>query len=162
MNNRLILLAFSLIFVLFEPAAAQAEPKPWVFGWWPWHDDWTEYKKFNPYIEHPKLPQHEQWRTRPWEPSDWIKQRDNDAMNLIRGFYRTQIIYDQDVYRDVPVLVVGPNFYRLSGFDQQRVAETVDTAYAITKKRKNGMFILRDWHTRMPIGTFTRAGLHLQ
>lgn len=156
-RNLLILLAF-----LTLAAPAQADPKPWMFGWAANHDEWTHAKKFNPHLENGKHPHITQWADEDWYAQDWISQRNGDGMKLIRDFYTTEIIHDQDEEGGVPVLVVGPSFYRLSGFDKRRVVQTVDAVYGITRKNPNAVMLVRDWHTERAIGVYNEYGLQTQ
>ena len=83
-------------------------------------------------------------------------------MNVIRGFYTADIIRDQYVDDDVPVLEVGPGFYMLGGHDKRRVTELVDDVYGITSSKRFGMFMIYDWKTEKAIGAYTQYGLQLQ
>lgn len=154
-----LLLSLSLLPILLLCATnAQAEPKPWIFGWSPSH--W-ENLDFEPYIEPAKEPHNSQWNNSTWRPEDWIAQRDSE-LDLIRDFYSADIIRGQYLDNDVPVLIVGPGFYKLGGQDKRRVADTVDHVYDITDSDIFGMFLLNDWNTKKTIGAYTQYGLQLQ
>jgi hypothetical protein len=91
---------------------------------------------------------------------DWTSQKNGDE--LIKGFYNAEILHAQEMREgEVPVLVVGPNFYHLSGLDKRRVTQTVDTVYGVTASAENGSFMLKDWHTGNFIGAFDKNGLRL-
>ena len=62
----------------------------------------------------------------------------------------------------VPVLLVGPQFYHLGGFDKRRVITTLDTVYGITESGEHPVIILKDWHTKREIGLFSKDGLQLE
>lgn len=158
-RNALILFSFLAFFA--SASSVMAKPKPWPFSWGPGHDEWTAYKKYNPHLENGKHSHNTQWQGRDWYVEDWLSQS-RSGLTLINGFYRANILKDQDVDDDIPVLVVGPEFYRLSGYDKRRVAHTVDVVYGITRGKPNGTFILKDWHTKLPIGIYTEYGLQLQ
>lgn len=83
-------------------------------------------------------------------------------MELVQGFYRADIIREQNEKDGVPVLIVGPNFYRLSGYDQRRVTHIFDQAFGITHSKHNGVFTLQDWKTHCPVGLYTKHGLQIQ
>lgn len=138
---------------------ALAGPKPWYFGWWPSH--WRDLNFSKPYTEDGKTPHNSQWDRQDWEPQDWIAQR-KDAMTLIDGFYRAGILSGQYVKDDIPVLEVGPNFWRLGGQDRRRVAKTVDHVYQITAAKEFGLFHLVDGETGKVIGHYTKDGLQIQ
>lgn len=158
MHNLLILI---ILFCLM-PGLAQAQAKiGWPLGWFPSHTEWTDYKKFNPYLENGQHPHPEQWQKDDWRPQDWIQQR-KTGLDLIQGFYRADIIRDQDIVDNVPVVTVGPNFYHLGGQDKRRVIASINDVYGVTAQREDGTILLKDWHTRMEIGLFTKHGLTIQ
>lgn len=129
-----------------------------------WKDErptWQEYKKYHPYLENGKETQNQQWGEEDWYVQDWVAQSPND-MALVDGFFRSDILREQNIEAGVPVLVVGSNFYRLGGFDKRRVITTVDAVYGITQKGQNPTILLRDWKTKNQIGVFTKDGLQLE
>ena len=151
--------ALFLCAAIILPAAAKAEPKFLGIDWWPSH--W-ENLTFQPYLDDPKHPHNTQWDSMPWESADWAAQRSGGSDELIRGFYRAGILSKQYMDDDMPVLRVGPNFYNLSSRDKRRVTKALDDHFQITASHLNGMFLIEDWRTRKPIGTYTAHGLHLQ
>ncbi|HPD83644.1 MAG: hypothetical protein R3D88_05535 [Alphaproteobacteria bacterium] len=117
-------------------------------------------QEFQPYLENTRELQIPQWEDTNWYVEDWTVQE--SGMDLIKGFYKADIIRDQKVGREkLPILVVGPNFYRLSGLDKRRVMTTVDHVYGITEIKPNGSFFLEDWYTHKKIGVFDENGLRL-
>ena len=150
------LAAFMLVFTMVSNA--YAEPKPWIWSWYPSH--WTNLD-FEPYLEDAKHPHNSQWEDSKWKSEHWAQQRES-GKHVIEGFYRADIIREQYVDDDIPVLVVGPSFYLLGGQDKRRVAEMVDSVYHITDTRKNGMYMLYDWKTEEAIGSYTKYGLQIQ
>lgn len=138
--------------------SAYAGPKPWVWGWWPSH--W-ENLDFEPYLENAKHPHNSQWDEKNWKPAHWIEQR-KSGMDTLGAFYFADVL--RDLYFDdgVPVLEVGPSFYRLSGYDKRRVTALVDEIYQVTTSRPFGMFMLYDWKSKEPIGSYTQYGLQIQ
>lgn len=115
---------------------------------------------FQPYLEDARELQIPQWEHEDWYVEDWTSQK--DGMTLIKGFYAADILRGQTVgHAELPVLVVGPNFYRLSGLDKRRVVHTVDATYGMTDKNDRAAFMLTDWNTKMPIGIFDKHGLRL-
>lgn len=150
-----------LILLTFIAAPASAEPKPWEFGWWWGHHDENFDRKYNPYMENGKHAHNSQYFGREWYAEDWLDQYDND-LELIDEFYRADIFHDQDEDDGMPVLVVGPNFYHLSGYDKRRVTHVLDVVYNITSGSGVQMFTLEDWRTHRPIGIYTKHGLQLQ
>lgn len=155
----LILLTLSLAAGIV--GTAQADSKPWEFGWWPGHSQWTRMRDFNPYLEDGRHPHNTQWADREWYAEDWISQEKNGTA-LVRRFYETDILRGQKVENGIPVLVVGPNFYRLSGYDKRRVARVVDVVYGLTRLHREGTYIVRDWNTRKDVALYTPYGLQTQ
>jgi hypothetical protein len=138
---------------------ANAGPKPWYWSWWPSH--WYNLD-YQPYLEDGKHPHNTQWDDKTWEPADWAAQRPKGADDVIKAFYRADILSRQYMDGEMPVLEVGPNFYNLSGYDKRRIARMVDDHYQITANHENGMFMLYDWRTHEPIGSYTAYGLQIQ
>ena len=160
-RNALFLLSF---FVMLAGGTANATPKSnFLFSQsWPHgHEAWESYTKFQPYLENNKHPHNSQWAGYGWYAEDWISQSGN-GLDLVDGFYKADILRDQEMENGVPVLVVGPSFYRLSGLDKRRVVTAVDVVYGVTKNAPRGAIQLKDWHTDLPIGLYTEHGLQLQ
>lgn len=149
------------ILMLGASAPALAEQKPWWVGWWPGHWEWTQYKKFNPYLEKGTDTQNQQWAAEDWYVQDWLSQNKSNFA-LIDGFFKADILRKQTSEDNVPVLIVGPQFYRLGGFDKRRVVTTLDEVYGITESGAHPVIILKDWHTNREIGLFDQAGLQLE
>lgn len=155
--RNLAVLALIAAIISFS-SMAYAEPKPWVWSWWESH--WED-QQFIPYLEEGKHPHNSQWDESQWRPEHWEQQR-KSALDVVKGFYFADIIRDQYVDDDIPVLEVGPAFYMLGGHDKRRVTQMVDYVYGVTAAKENGMFMLYDWDSEEPIGSYTRYGLQLQ
>jgi hypothetical protein len=156
----LILLSFVSICGFSTDALAEKKRTTW-WGWSKRHNDYTQMKQFNPYLENSREVQIPQWEHEDWYAEDWLSQR--DGMDLVEGFYAADILHDQvkDKEDGMTTLLVGPNFYRLSGYDKRRVTHIVDIVYGVTASNEKGSFVLKDWNTRMPIGVFDQNGLRL-
>ena len=83
---------------------------------------------------------------------------EKDGLTLVQGFYDADILRDQYTRNKIPVLVVGPGFYMLGGQDKRRVTATVDHVWNITGGHPDGIFMLEDWRTGNPVGTYTKDG----
>ncbi len=158
-----------LSFVILSPIKqAQAETKSFQLLQWPpgfnWvnaHEQYRSAKIYNPYLENARHSQHPQYKDEDWYVEDWTSQQ--DGLTLIKKFYKADIFKNQVVGKDGRAqLVVGPNFYHLSGLDKCRVVTLVDTVYGVTKNNENGTFMLTDWYTKKPIGIYDGNGLRLQ
>ncbi len=157
MKKPILLICTGLLTVL---AAAPAQADWWPFGWSSREEEWQDYKKHNPYLETGKDTQNQQWVGEDWYAQDWFSQK--DPQKLIDGFFQSDIFRKREQNKGATVLVVGPQFYRLGGFDKRRVVTTFDAAYGITSKAANPVIILRDWYTDRDIGLFTKDGLQLE
>lgn len=144
--------------LLALPAASQADSELTPLAWQANH--WKK-QAFVPYLEPAKTPQHTQWNGDVWKPADWIAQRYRES-DILHDFYQADIIRDQYInWHGMPVLEVGPGFYMLGGHDKRRVTQTIDYLYQVTSSQ-SGMYMLYDWRTDKPIGTYTRQGLQIQ
>lgn len=160
--NKLILLTFLTLFwaglsVQTSHAATSLNP----FGWWSGQDTWEKFKNYNPYLEKGKDTQNQQWAAEDWYVQDWVAQN-KDGLTLIDGFFRADILREQADEKGMPVIYVGPQFYRLGGFDKRRVMTTLDAVYAITENPAHPTIFLKDWMTKRDIGIFTKEGLQLE
>lgn len=142
-------------------APAMAESNASMLGWWPGHSKWAEYKKSNPYLEKGKETQNQQWAREDWYVQDWVSQYE-DEFKLIDGFFKADILRRQTSEGDVPVLIVGPQFYRLGGLDKRRVVTTLDAVYGITDRGTHPVIVLKDWYTERDIGLFDKNGLQIE
>lgn len=149
---KITILSITAMICISPPAFAGS--KIWRF-WWPSH--W-ENLDFKPYPENSRQSQNTQWNHSTWTPAQWFSARPE----LIADLYTADIIRDQDIDDDIPVLEVGQGFYLLGGEDKRRVARALDEAYQITTSHPNGIFILRDEKTGDDIGVYSSAGLQLQ
>jgi hypothetical protein len=158
----------ALFLVLAEicgASAAQAQTSK-LFGdlfWRPSH--WRD-QDFIPYYENGTDPHNTQWNDDQlargtWSPEQWVSWNKGNGLGLIQRWYTADILRDQMIDDGVPVLVVGPNFYHLSGYDKRRIIQTIDHVYAVTSVKPR-MFYLQDWATDRHIGYYSPAGLVLQ
>lgn len=160
----LILCAFFMISALGVVSAATAQSSKNMFGHWPikhWED-----QDFIPYYTNGTDPHNTQWNgfelnAQNWTPAQWVALNKWDGLGLIQRWYTADIVRDQMVEDDVPTLVVGPNFYHLSGADKRRVIQTIDHVYGVTQVKPR-LFYLKDWGTGRHIGYYSPQGLVLQ
>lgn len=130
---------------------------------WKWsyeQDNYMPKAGNNPYLEPEKQVQIPQWSHEDWVAEDWISQY-SDPKDIIKGFYKADILRDQIIDGDRTILIVGPNFYHLSGFDKRRVSHVIDVIYGITKTAPEAAFFLKDWKTNKYIGVHDKYGLRL-
>lgn len=116
-------------------------------------------EEFQPYLENSRHLQIPQWEDENWYVEDWTSKE--PAMKIIKGFYNADILRAQTKgVNGMPVIVVGPNFYHLSGLDKRRVMTLIDSVYNITANG-SGAFFLKDWNTEKYIGVYDENGLRL-
>lgn len=164
-----ILAIFCTIFLIFSASTAEARPKPWYWSWWPAHWDDQDFK---PHLEDPKMPHNTQWQNglyndEDWHPDNWIKAK-GSMRAVLDGFYKNDIIREQDVDYETPVLIVGDGYMNLSGQEKRRVAAFIDYAFQVTNSTPVEMYLIYYARTKTifgrgrPIGMYTPKGLQLQ
>ncbi|GJL86191.1 MAG: hypothetical protein DHS20C02_19660 [Micavibrio sp.] len=119
------------------------------------HDD------VRPYLNDSKIPHNTQWDNDDWKPEDWIASK-GSAKRVIDGFYAANIITDQYVDDDIPILEVGQGFMELSELEKRRVVMFVDHAFQVTSAAPDGMFLIHHQKSDEPLGIYTKNGLQLQ
>lgn len=120
-----------------------------------------------------------QWEGKAWDPTAWpvsYQNKNKFTQNLFdadiirdqyikKGHLNTKDTYINTEYTAnggrVPVVVVGPNFYRLSDQDQHRICDTLNQLYGATDGQY-GHFLLTDWYSKKIIGEYTKTGLTLR
>jgi hypothetical protein len=157
---RVIFLLFFLFIIMgFNPAISLADGGHHSTYGGNHHIDYPSHESYQPHLENARHLQLPQWGKKSWYAENWLAQR--EGMDLINGFYQADIFRDQyEEELQQPVLVVGPSFYRLSGFDKRRVTTILDEVFSVTQS-SDGAFILKDWFTKATIGVFDREGLRL-
>lgn len=136
---------------------AEAKPKPWILGWWPSHWDGLD---FAPYLEDPSIPHDRQWDFKPrWNAKEWMGV--DGGQTTIQKFFEADILRERDMEDGIPVLRVGPNFYKLSGYDKRRVTDLLDAVHKVTKSQA-GYFQIKDDRNDALIGYYDRHGLRLR
>ena len=152
---------FFLIFLItlmfsFNASLVQAKSKSGILGLGQSHLEDLDYK---PFIMPPTQPHNRQWDFKKWEPEDWKKGTDGES--LIQGFFEADILRRQTTNDKIPVLVVGENFYNLSGYDKRRVTDLLDDIYNITQGEA-GHYKIKDPFTGDVIGYYDQYGLRLR
>jgi hypothetical protein len=117
---------------------------------------------FKPYKDDPILTHlYRQKLDANWKPQQWISAV-GGAEKTMDLLYRADIIRAQNESEGIPVMVVGPAFYRLSPENQRKMVQVVDHIYGITQTHPAGLFYLRDWHTKYAVGLYDHNGLQMQ
>lgn len=117
---------------------------------------------FRPYLNNEVDSQMSAYARDPRSLADWT-QTPGQGIRLLKKFYEIGVLddYEYSIFTKSPVLTVGPGFYRLSRFDQNRVADLVDYVYKGTQKKPGIIFIV-DRDTDRVIGLYTLSGLRLE
>jgi hypothetical protein len=156
---RKFLILFAFMTVHGDAAQAAGKVSQWI-GWYPSQTAWNEYSDYNPYLEN-GTDAHTLWHDT-WTPEIWVQQR-QDGQALVKGFIQADIIREHGVDEKigVPVVTVGPNFYRLGGREKQRVIAALSAVNRYAGSGSNNVVMVRDWYSMMDIGVFTANGLTL-
>lgn len=133
---------------LFTPEKFYQKPehygfKPNVSNWHPHHD-------------HPQ-----QWQGQDWDPSMWNKSWTPEI--ALHRFFKARIFERQYMRKGkppVPVLELGPKFYKLSDLDQRRSLKLL-AEYTNVFGEGFPIVQLNDGHTKEIVGTYTPKGMFL-
>lgn len=116
-----------------------------------WILETREFKEFSS-DEHNWDPQNSmphQWDGQDWDPSMWNKKWTPAV--TVQKFYQARIFDAQYVEKGVPVLELGPTFFRLSDLDRRRALKLLADNAGIFRDGAK-VVILRDWHTKKTLG----------
>ncbi|MCK5658655.1 MAG: hypothetical protein KAH96_02095 [Alphaproteobacteria bacterium] len=99
------------------------------------------------------------WEGQDWDVSKWNSQWTPEI--AIKKFFHARIFENQYLRNgNVPVLELGPTFYKLSGLDQRRTLKLLMEQTAIFEQ---GFSIVElvDWSTHDIVGSYTPKGMFL-
>jgi len=147
-----------------SPDGLSIFPK-WVFQRPEHYDFLPMTSNHDPHHQHPQ-----QWDGKDWEPAAWDGQKWT-AESALKGFYKNHTFHKQymagaervnnpGVQAQIPVLEVGPTFYKLSDLDQRRALKLLAQYTGVFEKGFT-QIDLRDWKTRDSVGHFTPKGMFL-
>jgi hypothetical protein len=126
-----------------------------------WLMERPEHYEFLPYVSNwdaqHKHPQ--QWKGQDWDPSKWNPKQWTPEI-AVKKFYEGRIFERQYMRGAVPVVVLGPTFYKLSDLDQRRTLKLLTDHTDIFGKGYQ-MVELRDWHSKNAVGSYTPKGMYL-
>lgn len=120
-----------------------------------------EHYEFSPLISNhdPQNRHPAQWEGQDWDPSMWNENWTPEK--TIDRLFQNGVFAKQFIRREaVPVLVLGPTFFKLSDLDQRRSIKLV-TDYSDLFNRGYEMVELRDWHSGKTVGSYTHKGMQL-
>jgi hypothetical protein len=126
----------------------------WLFVQ-PKHQEFSSYSSnWNIQGEFPTANENEDW-----DPKKWPKQWNSNSV-MIRlfngGIFKTHYLKDGQL----PVLVLGPNFYKLSDMDRRRSLKLFADQSGVLKKGYN-IIELVDWGDNKIVGSYTKDGMFL-
>lgn len=121
----------------------------------PEHYEFTpQVSNHDPQNQHPAA-----WEGQDWDTSKWGRGWTSDS--TLRKFFEARI-FERQYMEDgkVPVLQVGPTFYKLSDLDQRRTLKLLTDHTGIFKKGHKVVELV-DWSTHEIVGTYTPKGMFL-
>lgn len=119
----------------------------------------------DPHHQHPQ-----QWDGQDWDPAAWDGKQWTPETTL-KKFFRSGIFYRQymggskrvnnpKVQAQIPVLEVGPRFFKLSDLDRRRSLKLLADYTEVFQKGFESIE-LRDWNTQEILGHYTPKGMFL-
>jgi hypothetical protein len=126
-----------------------------------WVTDVPAHYEFLPLVSnHDAQNQHpQQWEGQDWDTSAWNENWTPEI--ALRKFYKADIFKAQYINeKNVPVLELGPTFYKLSDLDQRRMLKLLADYNNIFSRGFN-VISLHDWYTKEIVGTYTAKGMQL-
>lgn len=125
----------------------------WIFNKPPHYEFTPLVSNSDPKTQHPGA-----WDGQDWDPAQWNKSWTPEV--AIRKFFKARIFEKQYMKGDVPVVELGPTFYKISDLDRRRTLKLLtDNAGIFTQGY--GQVALVDWSTHDVVGTYTPKGLFL-
>lgn len=125
--------------------------------------DKPEHYGFKPYVSNwdPQNDHPQQWDGQDWDPSMWNKDWTPEV--TLNKFFKARIFERQFMRKGkppVPVLELGPTFYKISDLDQRRALKLLADFTGVFNE---GFPVveLRDWHTAEIVGTYTPKGMFM-
>lgn len=122
-----------------------------------------EHFAFTPLVSNwdPQNMHSQQWDGQDWDPSRWNQ---NWTPESTLGKFFQDRVFERQFMRKakppVPVLELGPVFYKLSDLDQRRALKLLIEHTGVFQQGFP-VIELRDWHTHNIVGTYTPKGMFL-
>lgn len=147
---------------------------------WPSEGERTENRSITGEILYPKwllqLPEHYEFLPRrsnfdnkhdhpaQWEGQDWDPEMWGDGQTpelVLRRLYSVRVFNAQYSEEGVPVLELGPKFWKLSDLDRRRgIKLLADHTHVLEQGHER--IVLRDWYTKDNIGIYNAKGMFLK
>jgi len=118
----------------------------------------------DPHHQHPQ-----QWDGQDWDPAgwnaDWTVEKTLNRLFENRTFAKQYMggskrVNNKNIQAHIPVLEVGPTFYKLSDLDRRRSLKLL-ADYTEVFGKGYEMIELRDWRSHETIGSYTPKGMFL-
>jgi hypothetical protein len=118
----------------------------------------------DPHHQHPQ-----QWDGQEWDPAgwnaDWTPEKTLNRLFENRTFAKQYMggskhVHNKKFQAHIPVLEVGPTFYKLSDLDRRRSLKLL-ADYTDVFGKGYEMIELRDWRSHETIGSYTPKGMFL-
>lgn len=136
----------------------------WLFNT-PEHNDFLpRMSNHDPQNQHPQ-----QWDGQEWDPAgwnaDWTPEKTLNRLFENRTFAKQYMggskhVHNKKFQAHIPVLEVGPTFYKLSDLDRRRSLKLL-ADYTDVFGKGYEMIELRDWRSHETIGSYTPKGMFL-
>jgi hypothetical protein len=128
------------------------------------YPDWIfnkpDHYEFSPLVSNSDpLTQHpHQWDGQDWDPRLWNK--DWTPEKTLKKFFKAHIFTARYMRNHIPVVELGPTFYKISDLDQRRALKLLTDQANIFDKGYRVVDLV-DWNTKDVIGIYTAKGMYL-
>lgn len=128
-----------------------------------WVLELPEHYEFLPYTSNhdPQNDHPQQWQGQDWDPSMWNAQWTPET--AVHKFYQARIFTRQYMTRGkngLPVLELGPTFFKISDLDQRRTLKLLVDDSGVLADGFD-VVVLKDWYTKDVVGSYTARGMQL-
>lgn len=134
-----------------------------IFGM-PVYPDWLfnkpDHYEFLPLTSNsdPKTQHPAAWDGQDWDTAAWNKNWTPEV--AIQKFFQARIFEKEYIKGNMPVLELGPTFYKISDLDRRRTLKLMTDSTGIFQQGY-GLVTLVDWSTHDVVGTYTPKGMFL-
>ncbi len=179
-SREVLLLVFSVFsgalltgILTATPASAYADPdrtEHRTVSGYPLYPDWIfnkpDHYEFSPLVSNSDpLTQHpDQWDGQDWDPSKWGPGWTPEI--ALQKFFSARVFEKQYIDKgfmsgtEMPVVELGPTFYKLSDLDQRRTLKLLSDQMGYFQSGYSSVKLI-DWYTHDIIGTYTAKGMFL-
>jgi len=107
----------------------------------------------DPLTQHPN-----QWDGQDWDPSKWPAGWTPQI--AVQKFFKARIFTRRYMRYDMPVVELGPTFYKLSDLDQRRTLKLLTDQANVFGQGYKAVDLV-DWYTHDSVGVYTAKGMFL-